>query len=65
MNMDTCRKVLDTLLRETVALFDSDLTVVQVRTMSTQDGDFKLKGVYPAKVDLNYATGVNIKIVRE
>ncbi|XP_019876165.2 leucine-rich repeat-containing protein 47-like [Aethina tumida] len=65
LNMDTCRKVLDTLLRETVALFDSDLTVVQVRTMSTQDGDFKLKGVYPAKVDLNYATGVNIKVVRE
>ncbi|KAG5884712.1 hypothetical protein JTB14_019836 [Gonioctena quinquepunctata] len=57
-----CKKVLDTLLKDMVLLFESNLEVQQVKTT---DIDGHLKTVYPSKVDLSFDKNVPIKINRE
>nr|XP_023025508.1 leucine-rich repeat-containing protein 47-like [Leptinotarsa decemlineata] len=57
-----CKKVLDTLLKDMVILFDDSLEVQQVKTT---DVDEHLKTVYPSKVDLNFEKDISIKVIRE
>lgn len=56
------RKVADVLLKETVLLFESNLTVKQVKVLDTEGN---LKSVYPSKTDLIYEDNVSLKIVRQ
>lgn len=56
------KKVADLLLKETVLLFETNLTVKQVRV---HDKEGNLKSVYPSKTDLIFDDNVLIKVVRE
>lgn len=56
------KKVIDTLLKETVLLLESNLIVGQVRVVDTEGN---LKSVYPSKTDLIFDNTISIKVFRQ
>ncbi|KAK9886439.1 hypothetical protein WA026_016717 [Henosepilachna vigintioctopunctata] len=61
VSITTCRKVLDSLIREMVLLFEKDLNVSQIK-INIEGGH---KNVYPAKHDLTFEGDKMIQVIRE
>lgn len=59
--MDFCKKVMDTLIKDMILLFDASLNIEQVKNV---DLEGNLKSVYPSRTDLVLDGVKNIEVVR-
>ncbi|KAL3270608.1 hypothetical protein HHI36_021142 [Cryptolaemus montrouzieri] len=62
VSLPTCRKILDTLIREMVLLLETNLTVLQIKTV---DEEGNMKNVYPSRNDLLFEAEKLVQVLRE
>ncbi|KRT82787.1 hypothetical protein AMK59_3514 [Oryctes borbonicus] len=56
-----CKKVMDTLIKEMVTFFDTDLFLEQVKNV---DVEGNMKAIYPSRVDLVFEDSDSIEVIR-